>query len=145
MSKLTYDQLLERAYNRIIDNANDYSEPGFNYVCHTVQHGNGISIKKNGNVYCNLGHQKKVLACRVVYEYNHGPIPSDKEISHRCANRLCVKISHLCVETHKENMNRVGCPGYCRSAEEPKKLYLCCNHKPRCRKITTVPLKIKDY
>ena len=35
-----------------------------------------------------------------------GPIPPKKQIDHKCRNRLCVRLEHLEMVTHKENQRR---------------------------------------
>jgi len=34
-----------------------------------------------------------------------------EDVSHRCHNRNCANIDHLCLEPHAENWKRMGCPG----------------------------------
>ena len=43
---------------------------------------------------------------RVVYMLEHGPIPTKKQIDHKCRNRLCCNPDHLEMVTHKENQRR---------------------------------------
>lgn len=48
-------------------------------------------------------------AHRVSWEFIYGPIPSDKMIDHRCANRACVNPKHLRVVTRSQNgQHRMG-------------------------------------
>lgn len=49
---------------------------------------------------------KKMLAHRVMYETEHGPIPPGLELDHLCRNRRCVKPSHMEAVTHRENCLR---------------------------------------
>lgn len=43
---------------------------------------------------------------RVVFVLNGGEIPSGYEIDHTCKNRACIRLGHLEVVTHAENMSR---------------------------------------
>jgi len=49
---------------------------------------------------------KGLLAHRVSYQWEHGPIPKGLEIDHLCRVRHCVKPSHLEAVTHQENIQR---------------------------------------
>lgn len=89
--------------------------------------------------------QGKRKVCHVlVYEHHHGAIPDDKEVSHLCATANCVNIDHLMLETHAENMRRIGCPGWVCYVDpdghpvNPHKLFSACVHETKCCKITDV-------
>ena len=45
-------------------------------------------------------------AHRLAWEVAHGPIPTGMQIDHLCRNRLCVKVEHLDLVTHAENLRR---------------------------------------
>ncbi len=46
---------------------------------------------------------KPMLAHRLSYEWEYGPIPDDLIVRHRCDVRACVRPSHLCLGTAVEN------------------------------------------
>ena len=51
---------------------------------------------------------RPVLAHRFAYELEIGPIPDGLEPDHLCRVRLCVRVSHLELVTHRENVLRSG-------------------------------------
>lgn len=44
-----------------------------------------------------------VAVHRVVWTNEHGFIPGRKQIDHECENRLCVRLEHLFMMTHRKN------------------------------------------
>ncbi len=60
--------------------------------------------------YCNekgygfVGRHKR--AHRESYELLSGPIPDGFELDHLCKNRNCIRVEHLEVVTHAENLSR---------------------------------------
>lgn len=52
------------------------------------------------------GKQNKVH--RWLYEQLIGPIPKGKFLDHKCRNGSCVKLGHLRVVSHAENMQNLG-------------------------------------
>lgn len=60
-----------------------------------------------GNGYGELAiRPAKLLAHRVAYVVNVGPIPAGLQIDHLCRNRLCVNPAHLEPVTSRENTIR---------------------------------------
>jgi hypothetical protein len=47
----------------------------------------------------------RIMAHRMMWIINHGPIPKGKEICHRCDNPTCCNPKHLFCGTHKQNMS----------------------------------------
>lgn len=52
--------------------------------------------------------QNVVLAHRLVWENQHGPIPEGLTVDHVCHNRLCCNPSHLRLLTNRENARDNG-------------------------------------
>jgi hypothetical protein len=50
------------------------------------------------------------LAHRVAYQLKHGSIPNKLQIDHLCRVRACVRVEHLELVTHKENVLRGESP-----------------------------------
>lgn len=44
------------------------------------------------------------LVHRIAFEAAHGPIPKDREIHHRCGNKLCANPDHLEAVTRREHV-----------------------------------------
>ena len=49
-------------------------------------------------------------AHRYIYELVKGPIPDGLVVHHRCENKSCVRLDHLEVVTHRENLLRSDTP-----------------------------------
>lgn len=63
------------------------------------------------------GNGNRVLAHRLAYTINHGPIPDGMQIDHICGNRRCVKPDHLRLATPQQNaeyraLPRLGSSGF---------------------------------
>lgn len=52
------------------------------------------------------GRKGNLLAHRVAYEEQVGPIPEGLQLDHLCRNRACVNVAHLEPVTHRENQLR---------------------------------------
>lgn len=59
--------------------------------------------------------------------------PRGWDVSHRCGNRLCVKLSHLTVELHEINQSRETCPPSL-TCTKCKSTIKACQHRPCCLK-----------
>lgn len=60
----------------------------------------------NGNGYGQIRVDGKyIYVHRYAYEREHGPIPDGLVVRHKCDNRRCVKLDHLELGTHQDNMN----------------------------------------
>lgn len=51
---------------------------------------------------------KVLLAHRVAWELENGPISDDLTVDHLCANKLCVRVSHMELVSRSENSRREG-------------------------------------
>ena len=51
--------------------------------------------------------KRSELAHRVAWIIANGPIPSKMFVCHHCDNKLCARIDHLYLGTHKENMRDI--------------------------------------
>lgn len=60
---------------------------------------------------------------RLAYMVFHGvtELPSDKEVSHLCHKPRCIEPSHLCLEKHESNADRITCnlQGICTQNHDP--------------------------
>lgn len=55
-----------------------------------------------------------------LWEYFNGPVPSGKELAHKCHNRACVSLAHVRPLTHKENCHETRLPERCPKGHEPE-------------------------
>lgn len=59
------------------------------------------------------GKWKMVMAHRFAWELAHGPTHTGLDVCHACDNPPCVRIDHLFVGTHKENMSDMAAKNRC--------------------------------
>jgi len=76
----------------------------------------GYGLMKIGGRHENGG--KLCLVHRVAHETWVGPIPNGSFVLHRCDNPACIRIAHLWLGTHQDNMNDMVAKG--RSAKGKK-------------------------
>jgi hypothetical protein len=88
-----------RAY--LMERSEDGANGCRNWTGQTIKDGYG-RFRRQG---------KKVLAHRVAWELDHGPIPPGMCICHRCDNPRCVNVSHLFLGSHADNMADKGAKG----------------------------------
>lgn len=50
------------------------------------------------------GYHRSRRAHRVAFEFANGPIPEGLHVLHRCDNPACVRVDHLFLGTHQDNM-----------------------------------------
>jgi len=60
---------------------------------------------RNAHGYCTLNVTSgSTLVHRRVWELEHGPVPAGIGVLHRCDNPGCVRLDHLFLGTHADNM-----------------------------------------
>lgn len=53
----------------------------------------------------------RVTAHRYAWERVNGPVPAGMEVMHACDNPICVRLDHLSLGTHQENMRDASAKG----------------------------------
>lgn len=66
------------------------------------------NVDSNGYGWLWLGKGKKAWAHRQAWERAKGRIPEGMDISHMCQRRTCVRLEHLELLSHRDNMRLVG-------------------------------------
>lgn len=92
---------------------------------------------KHANTYKVSVGKDKQLVHKFVYEQYIGPVPKGYDVSHLCHNESCCNLLHLHIETHADNMDRIGCPGLLKF-KGYKNVVNACKHEPRCIKVTVM-------
>lgn len=105
------------------------------FKCWEIQRAPGIDNPENGYYRANFDNSK-VTVHRWIWQYhnNFQEVPVGYDISHLCGNKECIRPSHLIRESRAENINRIGCPGYCWFTLQ-KKLIRICKHRPCCKRV----------
>jgi HNH endonuclease len=57
-----------------------------------------------GRVRSSVAPYRTIYAHRVVWSHANGPIPDGMEVCHSCDNPGCVRLSHLFLGTHRDNL-----------------------------------------
>ena len=138
--KLSYQEKLANAWTRICGNIKRRRRRDLLiHECWIGRDGNGLVEKEQGTFNVSFGKDKR-LAHRVVYEYTHGTIDANLDVSHLCHDDRCLNPDHLIQETHADNHARIGCPGWI-NPRGTNTLICACVHTPYCKKVTTVDNK----
>lgn len=67
----------------------------------------GNSGNGRGGGYGRISVDGQMMAVhRVMFMIMHGPIHANRQVDHKCRNRLCCNPDHLEAVTHKENQKR---------------------------------------
>lgn len=62
------------------------------------------SGKGRGGGYPRMSLDGQTVAVHIAMFVNkHGFVPGKKQVDHKCENRLCVRLAHLQMVTHKKN------------------------------------------
>lgn len=69
------------------------------------------SISRLGYGEMRLDRNTKGKAHRVAWELENGPIPEGMEVCHSCDVRACVRVDHLFLGTHLDNMRDASAKG----------------------------------
>lgn len=92
----------ERIRSKIMERVIEDPQTG----CHLWQ-GPTSGSTGRGAGYPRMTVDGGTMAVHIVqYVLEHGPVPPRKQIDHTCRNRLCVRLSHLEMVTHKQNQKR---------------------------------------
>ena len=76
---------------------------------------------------------KKLRHYQVHYIIQHGYLPINKVLSHRCHRKLCVKMDHIICETRQNNSKRNGCKKlFEKCGKRSLNKCICSIHSPPC-------------
>lgn len=101
-----------------------------------VKTGKLVKNKHASTYKVSVGKDKQ-LVHKFLYEQTIGSVPKKYDVSHLCHNESCCNLLHLHIETHVDNMARIGCPGLLKF-KGYKKLVNACIHQPKCIKVTVM-------
>lgn len=76
---------------------------GYKTDCHVWQL--SVGVKGYGGEY-DTNRRRMVAAHILAWERVNGPVPTGHELDHLCKQRDCVRVDHLQVVTHAENVRR---------------------------------------
>ena len=76
---------------------------------------------------------KKLRHYQVHYIIEHGYLPINKVLSHRCHRKLCVEMGHIICETRQYNSKRNGCKTiFVQCGKRYLNKCVCLIHEPPC-------------
>jgi HNH endonuclease len=64
-----------------------------------------------GRIRSSVPPYRAVYIHRIVWQEANGPIPDGMEICHTCDNPPCVRLDHLFLGTHRENLQDMSRKG----------------------------------
>ena len=134
LAKLTQQQRLNSVYAKLVTNSVPTTDESGVVECWIIQKsGNGVDVLPNGRIRVNALNGKQ-SATVFIWEYFHGAIPANEEISHICngGKNGCIRPSHMNSETRQINRSRDGCCGYIRIGQAVYDTREC-QHNPRCK------------
>jgi len=119
----------DQSYSHLISRTKEIK-----YGCFTCWEPSGIGFDLTKSGYMRFSFQGKKLLChRFVWKYHHNNEEPKGDISHKCGNKLCCRLSHLEDEPRKIQRIRDTCPGWIQTGSIWLKV---CSHNPHCMKGT---------
>jgi hypothetical protein len=149
MAKIMTTAVIDDFTNCIVSNfGGDYGPPGTYRQIQPVQ-STGRAVISRGRLaapfkpWKDRGEIYKVPIHHLAWKAKYGTDPPiGMEVSHLCGNATCCYWDHLCIETHANNIARIGCLGTvhsliaCHCGEEIDVEILVCDHQPSCAIVT---------